>query len=103
MENRSLSKTPEHGLLAGIFYKNPVLVRMVGIGPVVAAAVTLKNGLALSIIMTILFLPKLLSLQEMVSQLKFLMKNGIRKMLFPVQKWPNFIFSKILWSLVKRL
>lgn len=53
---RPLKNNPEQGVLNGLFYKNPVLVRMVGIGPVVAAAVTLKNGLALCIIMAILFL-----------------------------------------------
>lgn len=56
MENRIAVKDPEQGILKGILYKNPVLIRMIGIGPVVGAAVTLKNGIAICIIMTVLFL-----------------------------------------------
>ena len=45
----------EKGFLKGLFYKNPVLVRIIGIGPVVAAAYSLKNGIALCVIMLVLF------------------------------------------------
>lgn len=38
----------------GAFLKNPVLVRAIGIGPIIGAAITLRHGLALSIIMTVL-------------------------------------------------
>lgn len=40
--------------IRGLFLKNPVLVRAIGLGPIAAAALTLKMGLALSVIMTVL-------------------------------------------------
>lgn len=44
------------GFWSGFFFKNPILVRVIGISPVVAASLTLKCGLSISIIMAILFL-----------------------------------------------
>lgn len=57
MNNRStFDSRYEQGFMRGFFYKNPVLVRVIGIGPAVAAAYSLQNGTALCIIMLILFI-----------------------------------------------
>ncbi|MBQ6568918.1 MAG: hypothetical protein IJL87_01535 [Clostridia bacterium] len=45
----------ETGFIKGFFYKNPILVGIIGIGPAVAAAYTLKNGIAICVIMLVLF------------------------------------------------
>lgn len=49
--------TDMHGnspFIKGFFLKNPILVRAIGVGPVVGAAITLKHGISLSIIMAVL-------------------------------------------------
>lgn len=43
--------------LNGVVYKNPVLFSALGLFPAVAAATTLKNGVALCVMMAILLLP----------------------------------------------
>lgn len=41
----------------GLLYKNPVLIGAIGLCPVVAAGVTLKNGVALSVLLGAMLLP----------------------------------------------
>jgi Na+-translocating ferredoxin:NAD+ oxidoreductase RnfE subunit len=41
----------------GVLYKNPVLIGAIGLCPVVAAGTSLKNGAALSLLLTLLLLP----------------------------------------------
>ncbi len=41
----------------GLLYKNPVLIGAIGLCPVVAAGVTLKNGVALSLLLGAMLLP----------------------------------------------
>ena len=41
----------------GLLYKNPALIGAIGLCPVVAAGITLKNGVALSLLLGAMLLP----------------------------------------------